>query len=208
MIAAPFKKSLLPFLDLLKQQQKQVGLRLANNQTLPQLDILLQGAQDVGQEKKSLDRYNYEAALILDVPLQRRDARGRIRALRAELAQLAAQSLFLREQITAEVQNAFSALLRAYEVLQRTRKNVELARTMERAEVRKLQLGQSNILFVNLRELARADAQAQVVDALADYFRALGNYRAVLGLGIPEHWIPDSLPTSPQKLGAKPPKPR
>lgn len=167
-----------------------VGLHLAENQTLPDLRLLASHATDVGEEKKSLDRYAYQAALILEVPLQRRQARGQIRTLQGQMAQLWARELFLRESITTEVQNAISAILRAYEVVQRLREAVRLAEVMEAAERRRLELGQSNILFVNLRELARADAQARAVDALADYFRARADYRAVVGLGVPVEWLP------------------
>ncbi len=173
-----------PELAQLRLQIKRMGvdLDLAKNQTLPDLRLFVNHATDVGEEKKSLDRYAYEAGVLLEVPFQRRQAIGQIRTTRARLAQLFAQDAFLRESITTDVQKAVAQLIRAYEVSVRTREVVRLAEIMEKAEQRKLELGRSTVLIVNLRELARADAQAQVVDALADYFRAWAAYRASLGL--------------------------
>lgn len=169
----------------LQQEKVQVDLRLADNQRLPQINAIVNVAQDVGQEKSSLDRNTFEAGLVMEVPLQRRQAQGRSLAARARLTQIHARTLFIQERITAQVQSALSAVLRAYEAQQRAKRGVELARTMEEAETRKLQLGKSSILIVNLRELARADAQALEINALVDYFNALADFKAVLGLSHP-----------------------
>ena len=61
------------------------------------------------------------------------------------------------------------------------KENVEVNRKMEEAELRKFELGKSNMLFVNLRELARAEAQFQEVDALVQYHQAHADYQAALG---------------------------
>jgi hypothetical protein len=53
---------------------------------------------------------------------------------------------------------------------------------LEQSERRKYELGNSNILVVNLREQATADAEALVVDAEAEYHRAWADYRATLAL--------------------------
>ncbi|MGE0529555.1 MAG: TolC family protein, partial [Bdellovibrionales bacterium] len=174
----------------LQRQRLQVDLRLAENQTLPGLFLDLTAEQDIGQGSSTLDRNTYYAGVILDVPLQRRQAKGKILSTQASVAQINAQERFARDQISAQVQDVISALTRAYEVRVRAGQNVELARVMEQAEVRKLELGQSNILFVNLRELARADAQLQEVDALTEYFLSLADYYAILGLGGPPEFSP------------------
>jgi outer membrane protein TolC len=62
------------------------------------------------------------------------------------------------------------------------REEQKVARRVAELEEERFRKGQSNLLEVNLRELAAAGAQIKVVDALADYFRALTDYRAALGL--------------------------
>jgi hypothetical protein len=58
---------------------------------------------------------------------------------------------------------------------------------MQDAELKNFELGNSNILFVNLREQATADARLLVIDALEQYFYAQAEYRAAIGIdaGLP-----------------------
>ncbi len=166
----------------LRRQQLQVDLGLAENETLPSLNLVLDAAQDVGDEKATLDRARYQAGLLMEVPLQRRVARGKVLANQAKLAQLNAQQQFISEKIVAEVENIISALVRAYELRQQAKQNVDLNKRMVEAETKKLALGKSNILFVNLREIALAEAQLQEVDSLTLYYRSYANYQAILGV--------------------------
>lgn len=179
--------------QLLKEQVS-VELRLADNQTLPALNAAIGGAQDVGKGKKGegifqLDRTVAEASLLLEVPLQRRDARGRTQAARAALMQLLAQERFARDQVVVDVQDAVSNLDRTHARLERAREEHRIAQRVAELELDRFRKGQSNLLEVNLRELAAAGAQTKVIDALADFFRAYADYRAALGLDAtrPDH---------------------
>ena len=172
--------------QLLKERAA-VDLRLAENQTYPMLNAVVAGAQDVGKGKSStgifeLDRSVAEASLLLEVPLQRREARGRSQAARAAMMQLLAQERFARDQIGAEVPDAVSNLVRTHQRLQRAREEQRIARRVAELELQRFQKGQGTLLEVNFRELAAAGAQAKVVDALTDFFRAQADYRAALGL--------------------------
>jgi outer membrane protein TolC len=168
-------------IDLLRQRA-QVELRLAENQILPGLAAVVNGAQDVGAGKKDLDRYTYEAALLLDVPLQRRDARGKATSARGVIAQLNAQEQLARDRVVTEVQDALSGLELAYDLRNRTRENLRLALAMERAEYTQFEIGKSDLFRVNIRELQRAEAQFLEIDALSEYYRAAADYLAALGI--------------------------
>lgn len=61
------------------------------------------------------------------------------------------------------------------------RRNRELAQELRRAEERKLFLGTSNLINVNIREVQAFDAASTLIAAQADYFRARAKYRAALG---------------------------
>ncbi len=171
----------------LLKERVAVDLRLAQNQALPALNAAVVGSQDSGKGKVSpgifaLDRSVVEASLLLEVPLQRREATGRARAAQAALMQLLAQERFARDQISAEVQDAVSNLDRTYQRLQRAREEQRIARRVAELEMERFRKGQGNLLEVNLRELAAAGAEAKVIDALADFFRAQAEHRAALGL--------------------------
>jgi outer membrane protein TolC len=176
-------------MQLLKERVA-TDLRLFENQTYPYLGAGVTASQDVGPGKQStgilaLDRSNIEASLLLDVPLQRRDALGKAQAARAALAQVSAQERFARDQIRAEVQDAISNLARSFERLQRARQEQSIAERVADLERERFRAGQSNLLEVNIRELSAAGARAKVVDVLADFYRAQADYRAALGVDFP-----------------------
>jgi outer membrane protein TolC len=130
-----------------------------------------------------LDRTTLNAGVAMQLPLQRRDARGREIVAGAQLAQAEAQLRQAEDVVRAEVQDAVSVLDRAYEFHRQARQRVELARLVARAEREQLRLGRSDVLRVTLREQAAFDAEVVEVGARQDYFRAVAEFRAALGLG-------------------------
>lgn len=168
----------------LEREKATIDLAMAENQFLPSLDLMGYGSQDFGDPTIKGDKgpFTLEAGLYLDVPLQRRYARGRIQNTRGLLTQIAFREQFARDKVVTEVQNAVAMIEAAYRQIGQAREGVELARTMEQAERTRLFLGDSNILFVNLREMATVDAALLEVDALLEYYRSIADYRAALAI--------------------------
>ncbi len=168
----------------LKRQSISVDLNLANNQYLPKLDGLMMAAKDVGAESPPIDKtpFQLEAGVVGEVPLERSAARGRIRTARSALAQVNARTRFAEDRITAEVQDAMSALLASYEQIQPTSRAVQYTYEVERAERARYDIGDSDLFVLNLRELQTADAAAVEVDAIVAYYVARAVYHAALGL--------------------------
>jgi outer membrane protein TolC len=169
-------------LSLLRQSLA-VDLRLAENLTRPALDATVWGSKDVGaaaSEKRDKTPYEMEGGLLAEVPLQRREARGKIRAVQAKIAQVTAKQRFTNDKIAAEVRDAHSAIVLAYARVLDASSNVALARQMESFERRRFELGDSNIFMVNQRETAAVEARLAEIEALADYHRALANFRTSL----------------------------
>lgn len=167
----------------LLRQSLAVDLQAAENLLMPALDATVWGSKDVGgKATPSGDKtpYEMEGGLIAEVPLQRREARGKIRALQAKLAQLNAKQRFTGDKITAEVRDASSALLASYQRAQEAGANLRLTQQMESFERRRFELGDSNIFVVNQREAAAVEAALFEIDALADYYRSLAVYRTAL----------------------------
>jgi outer membrane protein TolC len=162
-----------------------VELRYAENQTLPRLDAVVAAAQDVGgpaSAKGDKGRFEMESGLMFEVPLQRRYAAGQIRTNQAELARVQAELRFAEDRVVADVRYAAAGLQTAYDEYLRARESVELTVELQNAEIKNFELGNSNILFVNLREQATADARLLLIDALLEYFAASAEYRAALGI--------------------------
>jgi outer membrane protein TolC len=101
----------------------------------------------------------------------------------AQVAQLDQQLRQARDVVRAEVQDAFSALERAYEFLLTARQRVELARLVAQAEREQFRIGRSDVLRVTLREQATFDAEVVEIGARQDYFRALAELRVAMGVG-------------------------
>jgi len=166
------------------REQLQIDLATAQNMQLPQLDAVVAASQDVGApadaKKNDKQLLELEGGLVASVPLQRRKALGKAQAVEGKLAQVQAKTQFTQNKIVAEVQTASAALHVAYQQLGLARQSLALARQMEIAERRKFDLGDSNLLLVNLREQATADAAATEVEAQLNYFEAQAEYRAAL----------------------------
>ncbi len=176
----------------LQRERAAVELRVAVNQTLPSVNAVVAVSQDVGFGRSSLsgpnglDRSTLSAGLAFQLPVQQRDARGRVVVAQAQLAQIDQQLRHAEDVIRADVQDNFSALERAFEFYQQAKKRVELARLVARAEREQLRLGRSDVLRVTLREQATFDAEVVEIAAQLDYFRSLWDLRAALGIDAKE----------------------
>lgn len=173
----------------LQREKAAVELRLASNQALPAVNAVVAASQDVGGGTSSqsgpngLNRSTLSAGVAVQLPVQRRDARGRAIVAQAQLAQIDQQVRQAEDLVRSEVQDTFSALERAYEFHQQARKRVDLARLVARAEREQLRLGRSDVLRVTLREQAAFDAEIVEIGAQQDYFRAKADFRAAVGIG-------------------------
>jgi len=168
----------------LEREKLVVERRLAVNQTLPGVDAQLVGNQDAGFGKSplsgpfGLERQVLQAALVFQMPAQRRDARGRLQAVDSQLVQLDRRLQFLSDQVRAEVQDAWSQLDRAFEFHKQAVQQEELARLVADAEREQFRLGRSDILRVTLREQAKFDADLVEIAARQEYWKADAELRA------------------------------
>ncbi len=171
---------------ILKQQSLSVELNQARNLALPELDWYTVVSQDVGDPRKDKGKENkqpleLDTQLLLSVPLQRRKALGKQTSLEAKLAQVRAKEEFTRNKIATQVQMAIVSLQADIALIEQSRTNLELAEELEEAEEDRFAEGESDLILVNIREQATADARTEVVAAQADYFRSLAELQAALG---------------------------
>lgn len=161
----------------------------AENDLLPKLDIGVAGSNDVGRAVSNPDDkgpFELDAFATLNVPLQRRAAHGKQRALAGKKVQLERKLQFTRDSVAADVRDAESSLRRTWERLELARENLRLQRILEKAERDQLALGQSDLLRVNIREQRTAGGAAKLVDVIAQHFRGLAEYRASVGVAYDE----------------------
>src|SRR5690606_23375510 len=164
--------------------QAQVEVRLARNQRSPSIDATAWVAKDLGPGAAELLPVEVAAVLEIEIPIPLRQARGRLQTARAELRRVDAELRFAADQIAVEVRDAHSAVTAAFLRARLAGEQVELARELARAELRRFNLGAGDLLLVNLRELATATAEREQVEALAAYFVAMADLHVALGLSV------------------------
>lgn len=166
----------------LQAKQTQTELELQQNQRAPAVDLTLSAANDIGDSQQKLNRNELYVGLNIDIPLQQRVADGRAQAASANVRRLALDRQLQEERIAAEVKDVFSALSALRKRLSLTDGQLKAAEQLAKGEKVRFDLGESTLLFVNLREIAKGDAALQFAEATASLFRSYADYQAVLGV--------------------------
>jgi outer membrane protein TolC len=167
-----------PEIQRLQAQKSQVDVdrKLAQNQLLPNVDLVLSYARQSGDRVVRRGPNDLMASLVFDLPAQRRAAKGRDLASLARIEQFDQRERFAKDQVSAEVRDAYSALVAAHERAKVLREEVEITSQLETAERVRFELGEGTLFQVNLREQATFDTALREVSAQNEYFRALALY--------------------------------
>ena len=174
----------LRMLDLLRQQT-QIDYREATNQLQPELNAVVWGSQDIGEptsSKRDKSPYESEASVYLDVPMQRRKARGKMTELQGKLAQLSAKRRITADKISVDVQMAHAALRSAWDQVVSSQESLKHAEDLAARERTNQEKGASDLLKVTLREQYAVESAEKYVDALKLYFESRADYRAAMAL--------------------------
>ena len=173
----------------IERERVEIELRLARNELLPAVDLAVEGSRDFGNARAGIDEVGklsadprgdteVKATFRFEIPIQRREAKGRVGVARIKLSQLEQRERFLSERIVAEARQAIEALEAAFFQTEQARENFQLAERLRLAEARKLEFGLSNLIDLNIREIQAATAARELIDAQAAYFRAVADYEA------------------------------
>ena len=91
-----------------------------------------------------------------------------------------AKQEYLANKITAEVQDAISALTAAADRIERAHTNVDLALQTQALGEETFNAGDIDLIALNIYEQAVTDAELILIAAEADFFIAQADYRAAL----------------------------
>jgi outer membrane protein TolC len=163
-----------------QRDQNQLELNLARNQILPRLDLRVFSANDMGTGDPRREEPELKAGVRLEIPLATRTQQGRIDFYEAKQKKIEFTETFLKERIRADVQDALNALNIAKSRVEVVKKEVEASRDLAQGELKRFELGDSNLIFVNLREQNAADAEVREIEALQDYQKAFVAFEATL----------------------------
>ena len=166
-------------------------IAVSENELKPRLDLsveLADGFGAVGEGGASRDSTDAVVGFTFKVPLERRQARGRIAQAEARLESLRQEQRRVEDQVEIELRNILLELDTARELMALARQDVELSETMRRAELRRFEQGASDFFLVNIREETAADARVRYYGAIRRARVAQANFDAatvnLAGLGI------------------------
>lgn len=182
-LAAIFKRPEKKYLSWQKDQAK-LELKLQQNRLLPNLDFNLGASRDFGEGNKKLEGTDITIGLQMEIPLQRREAEGKIKIEEAKIQQLEQKIKLTENRIKADVLDAYLAVKAAYERVALAHEELSLAKQMEEAERTKFEHGETTQFTVNLRELQTADAAIREIVAQQEYHRSVADYSAAVGANL------------------------
>lgn len=154
----------------LEREIWKVDRDLARNDQKPNLDFIFSPGADTGSRSVGA---TLKAGLAFSLPLERRDATGRLSEANLKLQKLEQDALLLETQIKLEVEDAISAVNLGVQRYEAAVRELELARQVESRERDRLRLGEGTLFLLNQRERATAEAAGRLVDTRAEYFQAM-----------------------------------
>lgn len=162
-------------MDRPELQQLRVGIErarnkvaLSENELRPQLDFNLEVSRDVGaiaEGGPTFDSTDTIVGFTFSVPLQRREARGKIQRAQSELRAARLRERQLQDAIEVELSDILINLETALSLRGLANQEVVQAETMVEAERRRFELGASDFFLVNVREERAADAKIAAIRA-------------------------------------------
>lgn len=160
------------------RERSRIEADLARNQQKPAVDVTVFGARQFGPGDATRGEPVLGASIVLDLPILNRVQTGREQSAAATIAKTEEQKRYARDRIVLDVRASLVTIETSRQRASMARKEVEVATTLAEAELRRFELGDGNLLLVNLREQAKAEAAIREVDALAELQRAVANFRA------------------------------
>ena len=150
----------------LERANNKVALR--RNDLAPTLDASVELSRDFGQigpGGPGFDSTDTVVGLTFKVPIQRREARGRLQRAEAELRETELRQRRIADQITTEVSNILANLSAAVKLANLAEAEVKQANQMVQAERTRFRLGAGEFFLVNAREETAANAQISAIRA-------------------------------------------
>ena len=162
----------------LGQQLSKLELKLAKNQLLPQIDLLMSPSYQAGADGIG---FGYKAGVKMSIPLRNRGARGKVQLAEVELKQIDLKTKQTLQKLFAELEKAVASVHQAYNRLELAEQEYALAETLQKAELRKYEAGDSTLFVLNRRERDTTEARIQVLQALVDFQAGWVLYHRAIG---------------------------
>lgn len=199
----------------LDRQSVQLDRRLASNQTMPDLGFISEASQDSGlRASSSNDKGQFELLVGFksDFPIQQRKARGKFQMATFKMMQIDQKIRETRDKVGIELRIAENALRIAEQLIEQEAIALEASLDALNRYRYAFTRGKADLIQINVLETKVNEAEIKLVDAQRDWFIALANMQAALGLDPLEQAIkvsqlppsnrpgPGNLPDAPKPL--------
>ncbi|HEX5645515.1 MAG TPA: TolC family protein [Nitrospira sp.] len=154
-------------------QMNNIDVKLAKNSLLPKLYI--EGGPAIGSIYW-VGGIGYRVGTFFSIPLFNREARGKVAHAQAEQERLTYELWNKEQQVSIDVDNWVSAIVRARDRVRAATEAYRLAKVLEEGERKRFDMGATSILFVNMRERNAVEAAYDLYRAQYDYVLARGGY--------------------------------
>lgn len=176
-----------PEIAQIEFEQRSASVDLAFNSEFQRPFIEL-SAEAMQYKFSTIGVNDYRFGLTISQPLLFREANSNVQLAEIKVRRTELKRLEVERKVLANIDDAVSAIERAKERVEVAEREVQYANLVQEGERRKFQIGESTVLILNLRERATADAQNKLVEARADYLRAISDYLWATGR-IQEKWV-------------------
>lgn len=171
-----------PEIRIIKVQKEQEtnNLSQAKNLLQPKLDVGLETSKDEGSGPSSRAQTNNSVKLDFQIPLQQREAKGKIASTESKLESLRFEEKLLRESIAAEISQIQNSINNSVEIFQNLKKEFQLSKKLEQAEKERFKQGGSDFFLINIREQEVANAKISQLKILEKYQSLKAQYRTLV----------------------------
>ncbi|GAB2774185.1 TolC family protein [Rhabdobacter roseus] len=172
-----------------KRQQLQIDERLGREMLKPSLNVnaaaLYQGRFFNGQETRTGIPYlnnNYKLSFDLYYPLLLRKERGKLQQTRIKLLQNDLEQAQVQREINNEINAAYNEVKTYENQINTQLRSVANQEILLRAELQKLEMGESSLFLVNARESKLNESRVKVASLKAKYEKTLATLLFAAGL--------------------------
>lgn len=164
----------------LESNQQSQELKYAKNLLQPQLDLEVGASKDEGSGPQSKAQSENFTNLKFSLPLQQREAKGKIAASEAKISAIKYEKALLEDQIKVEIDQIIIKTLTISETFSLVAQEAKLAETLQKAELEKFQHGASNFFLVNMREQDLAASKAAVIEIFKEFHNSIADYNLAI----------------------------
>lgn len=195
-------------LSLLNQREG-VNVRQAKNDFLPRIDFEVTPQQGLGRGRD----FSIYGGVVTEMPAFPLKARSMLDKARLKIEENKRQLQLEEVSIFNQIRDARSQIQTSSERASFAKSSYDSLQELAEGERTRFQYGNTNLFTVNQREMAAAEGENKLIEALVDHQKALASYRYSIGewsiAGFGDSWFQEAqskAKTNPQNTPYTPPE--